>query len=80
MARQPVRLHIGDTAVEGEEDQARVLLREMEKFRAARLPKLIELGLFDEPRRDQKRPATDGDHPPLASPGWKPIEGWKRRT
>ena len=50
VARQPVRLHIGDTAVEGEEDQARVLLREMEKFRAARLPKLIELGLFDEPR------------------------------
>ena len=50
VARQSVRLQVGDAAVEGAEDQARVLLQEMEKFRATRLPKLIELGLFDEPR------------------------------
>ncbi|HEX8789732.1 MAG TPA: class I SAM-dependent methyltransferase [Polyangiaceae bacterium] len=43
--RQPLRLQVGGAAVEDRSEQARVLAQEVEKFRAARLPKLVELGV-----------------------------------
>ena len=45
VARQPMRLRVGDRAVETEDEQARVLGEELEKFRADRLPKLVALGV-----------------------------------
>jgi SAM-dependent methyltransferase len=47
VARQPVKLHVGDASVEGEDAQARVILAEAEKMRDAGLPKLVALGAFD---------------------------------
>jgi SAM-dependent methyltransferase len=43
--RQPLRLHVGGAPVEDRAEQARVLAQEVEKFRTARLPKLVELGV-----------------------------------
>jgi len=43
--RQPLRLHVGGAPVEDHGEQARVLAQEVEKFRANRLPKLVELGV-----------------------------------
>jgi len=50
VARQAVRLEVGDRTVETEEEQARVLVEEVEKFRAGRLPKLVALGVVDAPQ------------------------------
>jgi len=50
VARQPVRLQVGDRTVESEEEQARVLAEEVEKFRAGRLPKLVALGVVEAAR------------------------------
>jgi len=47
VARQPVRLKVRDRAVETEEEQTRVLVEELEKFRARRLPKLVALGVVE---------------------------------
>ena len=47
VARQPVRLTVGEQAVETQEDQARVIAGELEKFRAVRLPKLVALGVVE---------------------------------
>jgi hypothetical protein len=47
VARQPVKLQVGDRTVETEEEQARVLEEEVEKFRVRRLPKLVALGVVD---------------------------------
>jgi SAM-dependent methyltransferase len=49
VARQPVRLKVGDRSVETEEGQVRVLLEELEKFRATRMPKLVALGVVEAP-------------------------------
>jgi SAM-dependent methyltransferase len=43
--RQPLRLHVGGAPVEDRDQQVRVLAQEVEKFRANRLPKLVELGV-----------------------------------
>jgi SAM-dependent methyltransferase len=43
--RQPVRLHVADRAVSDAREQARVLEGELEKFRAQRLSKLVQLGV-----------------------------------
>jgi SAM-dependent methyltransferase len=43
--RQPLRLHVAGAPVEDLGEQARVLAQEVEKFRANRLPKLVELGV-----------------------------------
>jgi SAM-dependent methyltransferase len=43
--RQPLRLRVGGALVEDRAEQARVLAQEVEKFRANRLPKLVELGV-----------------------------------
>jgi trans-aconitate methyltransferase len=47
VARQPVRLKVGEREVVTEEEQARVLSEELEKYRAGRLPKLVELGVVE---------------------------------
>jgi hypothetical protein len=44
--RQPFRLRVGDRAVESSEERMRVLLEQIEPFRAKRIPRLIELGLI----------------------------------
>lgn len=40
-----LRLHVGGAPIEDRGEQARVLAQEVEKFRATRLPKLVELGV-----------------------------------
>jgi SAM-dependent methyltransferase len=45
--RQPLRLHAGDRAVTDRSEQARILAGEVDKFRVARLPKLVALGAVD---------------------------------
>jgi hypothetical protein len=47
VARQPLRLRVGDRAVETEDEQVRVLAEEVERFRAGRLPKLVALGVVE---------------------------------
>jgi SAM-dependent methyltransferase len=47
VARQPVRLTVGERVVESEDEQVSVLLEQMEKFEAVRLPKLVQLGVLD---------------------------------
>jgi SAM-dependent methyltransferase len=47
VARQPVKLTVGDRTVETEDEQTRVLGDEVEKFRAGRLPKLVALGVVE---------------------------------
>ncbi|HEY1692749.1 MAG TPA: class I SAM-dependent methyltransferase [Polyangiaceae bacterium] len=46
VARQHVKLVVGEAAVQSAEEQARVLLQELDTFRAKRLPKLVELGVI----------------------------------
>ena len=43
--KQPFRLRLADRAVEDDDERVRVLLEQVEPFRAARLPGLIELGI-----------------------------------
>jgi SAM-dependent methyltransferase len=43
--RQPFRMRVGDRAVEDDEERVRVLLEQVDPFRAKRLPRLIELGI-----------------------------------
>ncbi len=43
--RQPVKLHVADRAVSDAREQARVIEGELEKFRAQRLSKLVQLGV-----------------------------------
>ncbi len=43
--RQPVKLHVSDRAVQGLDEQVRVLDAEVERFRAQRLPFLERLGI-----------------------------------
>jgi SAM-dependent methyltransferase len=45
--RQPLRLHAGDRPVGDRDEQARILAAEVERFREARLPKLVALGVVD---------------------------------
>jgi hypothetical protein len=47
VARQPVRLYAGDARIDDEAEQARVILRETEKVREVRLPRLVQLGVFE---------------------------------
>jgi SAM-dependent methyltransferase len=46
VAKQPVKLSMQGEPVDGVDAQVRVLLREMEKVRESRLPKLVQLGAF----------------------------------
>jgi SAM-dependent methyltransferase len=46
-ARQPLKLKVRDREVETVDEQVRVLTEEVEKFRAARLPKLVGLGVVE---------------------------------
>jgi hypothetical protein len=50
VARQPLRLRVGDRVIEDAEEKARVLSEQMEQFRIQRLPKLIELGIVGKRR------------------------------
>jgi SAM-dependent methyltransferase len=45
--RQPLRLQAGDRPVGDKNEQARIIAAEVERFRAARLPKLVALGVVD---------------------------------
>jgi SAM-dependent methyltransferase len=45
--RQPFRLRVADRAVEDEQERVSVLLEQVERFRAARLPTLVELGILE---------------------------------
>jgi hypothetical protein len=47
VARQPVRLEVAGRTVETQDEQARVLTDEVEKFRVTRLPKLVALGVVE---------------------------------
>ena len=51
VARQPVRVTVADRPVETEDEQARVLAEEVEKFRVGRLPKLVALGVVEATER-----------------------------
>ena len=54
VARQPLKLAVGERAVETEDEQVRVLSEEVEKFRADRLPKLVALGVVEAPPRTSR--------------------------
>jgi hypothetical protein len=43
--KQPFRLRLGDRAVEDDDERVHVLLDQVEAFRAARIPGLVELGI-----------------------------------
>jgi hypothetical protein len=45
--RQPFRLRVADRAVEDEQERVSVLLEQVERFRAARLTTLVELGILE---------------------------------
>ena len=45
--RQPVKLTVRDRRVDDPAEQARILEAEVERFRAARLPRLVALGVVD---------------------------------
>jgi hypothetical protein len=47
VSRQPVSLHVSGRPVDDPDEQARVLALEVEKFRSARLPKLVALGVVE---------------------------------
>jgi hypothetical protein len=47
VARQPLKLRIGERTIDDGEEQARVLSEELEQFCVRKLPKLIELGILD---------------------------------
>ncbi len=47
VARQPVKLEVGDRVVETPEEQVTIITEELEKFRARRLPKLVALGVVE---------------------------------
>lgn len=47
VARQPLRLRVGDSSIDGGEAQVRVLTEQLRQFRAKRLPKLLELGILE---------------------------------
>jgi SAM-dependent methyltransferase len=47
VARQRVKLSVGDRVVETQEEQAKIITEEVAKFRARRLPKLVALGVIE---------------------------------
>jgi hypothetical protein len=46
-AHHPIRLKVAERAVEDVGERRRILLAQVEPFRAARLPKLLELGIVE---------------------------------
>jgi len=47
VARQPLRLHIRERAVDEHEEKERILAEALERFRVARLPALLRLGILE---------------------------------
>ena len=47
VARQPLRLRVGDRWIDDADEKARVLAEQLAQFRAQRLPKLLELGIVE---------------------------------
>jgi SAM-dependent methyltransferase len=47
VARQPLRLRVGDRWIEEADEKARIISDQLEQFRARRLPKLLDLGIVE---------------------------------